>query len=83
MTIPFSETAKYYHDGIFYWLLTDKHIIQFADDFHQKWKPGSEVYGAKRRQLLSSKEIPYHLGKYAWRIMKQGIKDVEPIEKAA
>jgi hypothetical protein len=61
MTLPLQEPKYYQKDG-FYWMVTDSSLVQFTDCFFNEWKPGTELYYYKRRELSQLKPIKYSLG---------------------
>jgi hypothetical protein len=62
MTLNLSEPTTYYQKDGFYWMVTDSSLVQFTDSFFNEWKPGTELYYYKRRELSQLKPIAYSLG---------------------
>jgi hypothetical protein len=57
MTLPFKEPLKYYQLQGFYWMVGEQQLVQFTADFFNEWKPGSDLYYNKRKELLRLKPI--------------------------
>jgi hypothetical protein len=61
MTLNLTEPKYYYKDG-FYWMVSHEALVQFTDSFFNEWKPGTELYYYKRRELSQCRPIAYSLG---------------------
>jgi hypothetical protein len=70
MTIQFIEPARYYYKDSFYWLVGDKSLIQFTENFYNEWKPGTEMYYYKRRELSVTKPIDDRQGEYVYGLLR-------------
>jgi hypothetical protein len=56
-----NETRFYQKDG-FYWMVKEGELIQFADAFYLPWKPGTEMFGYKVRELSKTPPMGYKEG---------------------
>jgi hypothetical protein len=83
MTLPFKEPAKYYFKDSFYWLVLEKDLIQYTENFFNQWKAGTELYYYKRRELSGAKPIDDKQGEYVWRQLEKKMKTLIPKKETA
>ena len=74
MTIPFKEPIKYYFKDSFYWMVGEVDLIQFTENFFNEWKPGTDMYGYKRRELSEMKTLDDRQGEYVWDLLENRMR---------
>jgi hypothetical protein len=81
MTIQFIENAKYYYKDSFYWVVGETELIQFTENFFNDWKPGTEMYYYKRRELSVMKPLDERQGHFVYKLLKKRIEKIEKMFK--
>ena len=79
LTIPFNEAPRYYYKDGFYWLVTERDLFQFTEDFFNEWKPGTELFYYKRRELSAIKPLDDRQGIYVMELLKKKIESFIPV----
>lgn len=77
MTLNIQEPVKYYFHNGFYWKVTESALVQFTEDFFNAWKPGTELFYYKRRELSVTKPLNDKQGQYVWDLLKKRIGELE------